>query len=189
MRMLVKGIQTGEACHYDRDGTISLDELYDYVYDRVVRENANQRPKKWDLGIEGKIIVAQTPVVRAAELAPELVAAIVSPLSRVRLGAIGELGDLLNGSHKGLAQAAREALENLPATTAGRYRPQQRRCWGVEKQPRRPQSRPLRSLLPRLAFRKSSPRLQKSKRSSGNPRRPRGNREPRPRNGSHRPPL
>ena len=111
-RMLVKGIQTGEADH-DRDGTISLDELYDYVYDRVVRENANQRPKKWDLGIEGKIIVAQTPVVRAAELAPELVAAIVSPLSRVRLGAIGELGDLLNGSHKGLAQAAREALEKL----------------------------------------------------------------------------
>ena len=111
-RVLVKGIETGEADH-DRDGTISLDELYDYVYDRVVRENANQRPKKWDLGVEGRIIVAQSPVVRAAELAPELIAAILSPLSRVRLGAIGELGDLLNGSHKGLTQAAREALEKL----------------------------------------------------------------------------
>ena len=111
-RVLVKGIETGEADH-DRDGTISLDELYDYVYDRVIRENPNQRPKKWDLGVEGRIIVGQTPVVRAAELAPELVAAVSSPLSRVRLGAVGELADLLHGRHKGLSLAAREALEKL----------------------------------------------------------------------------
>ena len=111
-RVLVKGLETGEADH-DRDGTISLDELYDYVYERVVKENANQRPKKWDLGVEGKIVVAQTPVVRAAELAPELLEAIHSPFSRVRLGVVGELGDLLNGGHKGLALAARAALERL----------------------------------------------------------------------------
>ena len=74
-RVLVRGIETGEADH-DRDGTISLDELYDYVYDRVVRENPNQRPKKWDLGGEGRIIVAQTAVVRASELQPDLAAAV-----------------------------------------------------------------------------------------------------------------
>jgi hypothetical protein len=111
-RVLVKGIETGDADR-DRDGTISLDELYDYAYEHVLRENANQRPKKWDLGVEGRIIVAQTPVNRPAELAPELLAAIVSPFSRVRVGAIGELVDLLNGGHKGLALAAREALEKL----------------------------------------------------------------------------
>jgi Caspase domain len=111
-RVMVKGIETGEADH-DRDGTITLDELYDYVYERVVEENPNQRPKKWDLGVEGRIVLAKTPVVRPAELAPELVAAIGSPLSRVRVGAVGELVDLLNGRHKGLAASARQALEKL----------------------------------------------------------------------------
>jgi len=111
-RVLVEGIKTGEADR-DCDGTISLEELYLYVYDRVTRENPNQRPKRWDLGVEGQIVFAQTPVVRAAELAPDLVAAMGSPLSRVRVGAVGELSDLLNGGHKGLAEAARQALEKL----------------------------------------------------------------------------
>src|ERR1019366_8344290 len=47
-KMLVQGIKTGEA-DLDRDGSISLDELYDYVYARVVGHNANQRPRKWTL--------------------------------------------------------------------------------------------------------------------------------------------
>ena len=111
-RVLVRGIETGEADH-DRDGTISLDELYDYVYDRVVRENPNQRPKKWDLGVEGRIIVAQTAIVRASELQPDLAAAVTNSLSFVRLGAVAELANLLNGPHKGMAAAAREALEKL----------------------------------------------------------------------------
>jgi uncharacterized caspase-like protein len=111
-RVLVRGIETGEADH-DRDGTISLDELYDYVYDRVVRENPNQRPKKWDLGVEGRIIVAQTAIVRSSELQPDLAAAVTNSLSFVRLGAVAELAKLLNGPHKGLAAAAREALEKL----------------------------------------------------------------------------
>jgi len=111
-KMLVRGIETGEADR-DRDGTISLDELYDYVYERVVDQNANQRPRKWDLEVEGKIIVAQSPVVRPAELPADLVAAIASPLSRVRVGAVQELGLLMDGSHKGMALAAREALKKL----------------------------------------------------------------------------
>ena len=111
-KMLVQGIKTGEA-DLDRDGSISLDELYDYVYARVVGHNANQRPRKWTLEVEGKIIVAQSPIVRPAELPADLLAAISSPLSRIRVGAAQELGELLGSSHKGLALAAREALEKL----------------------------------------------------------------------------
>jgi hypothetical protein len=111
-RTLIRGIQTGEA-DLDRDGTISLDELYDYVYQRVVEQNPNQRPRKWNLEVEGRIVVAQSPVVRAAELPEDLLAAIGSPLFRIRMGAIQELGALLDSGHKGIALAAREALKKL----------------------------------------------------------------------------
>lgn len=44
-RFLVEGLTTGEA-DLDSDGGISLDELYSYVYDRVIEEMPQQRPKK-----------------------------------------------------------------------------------------------------------------------------------------------
>ncbi|HEY0796964.1 MAG TPA: caspase family protein [Acidisarcina sp.] len=109
---IVHGIETGEA-DLDRDGCIALDELYDYVYAKVTDMNNDQTPRKWTLDVEGKIIVSQAPIVRAAELPSDLLAAISSPLQRVRLGAVEELGDLLQGNHKGLALAAREALSRL----------------------------------------------------------------------------
>jgi hypothetical protein len=111
-KTLIRGIRTGEA-DLDRDGTISLDELYDYVYQHVVEQNPNQRPRKWTLELEGRIVVAQSPVVRAAELPEDLLAAMVSPLFRIRMGAIEELGALLDSGHKGIALAAREALTKL----------------------------------------------------------------------------
>jgi hypothetical protein len=111
-RTLIRGIQTGEA-DLDRDGTISLDELYDYVYQHVVEQNPNQRPRKWTLEVEGRIVVAQSPVVRPAELPEDLHAAIISPLFRIRMGAVQELGSLLDSGHRGIALAAREALKKL----------------------------------------------------------------------------
>ncbi len=59
-RVLVHGLETGEA-DLDRDGRISLDELYEYVHDRVVDETPQQRPGKWDFGVQGKIIIARSP--------------------------------------------------------------------------------------------------------------------------------
>src|SRR5262249_38255035 len=42
---LVEGLETGEADR-DQDGHVGLDELYDYVYDRVRESTPNQTPGK-----------------------------------------------------------------------------------------------------------------------------------------------
>jgi uncharacterized caspase-like protein len=56
-RFLVEGLTTGDA-DLDGDGDISLDELYSYVYDRVIDEVPQQRPKKQE-NVEGRIVIAR----------------------------------------------------------------------------------------------------------------------------------
>ncbi|MGH3885951.1 MAG: caspase, EACC1-associated type [Pseudonocardiaceae bacterium] len=79
-RFLVEGLTTGKG-DLDEDGDISLDELYSYVYDRVIEEMPQQRPKKQE-NVEGRIVIARNihwslPVyVRSA---------IESPFARDRL--------------------------------------------------------------------------------------------------------
>jgi len=43
---LVEGLATGDADR-DRDGLVALDELYDYIYDKVRTATPNQTPGKW----------------------------------------------------------------------------------------------------------------------------------------------
>jgi len=112
---LVKGFQTG-AADLDGDGQISLDELYDYAYEQVVTSGrSKQTPQKWAQKVEGRIIIAQNPhpVVKPAELPPELQQALQSAVVWMREGAVSELERLLHGSDKGLALAAHEALTRL----------------------------------------------------------------------------
>jgi hypothetical protein len=47
------------AADLDGDGRIALDELYEYVYGRVVDESPQQRPRKWAFDVEGQIFVAK----------------------------------------------------------------------------------------------------------------------------------
>jgi Caspase domain len=54
---LVEGIQTGEA-DQDGDGRVTLDELYDYVYDRVRQRDPNQTPTTSNLEKKGDIVIA-----------------------------------------------------------------------------------------------------------------------------------
>jgi hypothetical protein len=56
---LVKGLKTGEA-DLDSDGRISLDELYDYVCDEVLRVTSKQTPRKWGSDIHGSIFIARS---------------------------------------------------------------------------------------------------------------------------------
>ncbi len=67
--VLVDGLKTG-AADLDGDGLIALDELYDYVYGRVLDESPRQRPRKWAFDVEGQIFLARTESARDKPLAP-----------------------------------------------------------------------------------------------------------------------
>lgn len=113
-RHLVQGVETGDA-DGDGDGLISLDELYEYVHNRVTDENPQQRPMKWAFDVEGEIVIAQVPKAaqKPVELPPDLQQAIESRFPALREDAVRELDLLLRGKHRGRALAAREALWKL----------------------------------------------------------------------------
>jgi hypothetical protein len=111
---LVAGLETGDADR-DQDGLIGLDELYDYVYDKVRTATPNQTPGKWTFGVEGELVIAHrsSPITSPAPLPAELHEAIDSPFVTVRVAAVHELARLIHGRHVGLALGARQALERL----------------------------------------------------------------------------
>ena len=111
---LVEGLQTGEADR-DQDGMVALDELYDYVYDKVRAAIPNQTPGKWTFGVQGDLYIARRarPVTTPTLLPPQLQEAIDSPFAAVRAAAVQELVRLLQGRHAGLAVGARLALQRL----------------------------------------------------------------------------
>ena len=113
-RSLVHGLETGEADR-DGDGQITLDELYDYVHDLVTNETPNQRPSKWNFGVQGKIIIARSPntVLKTVELPNGLHDAIENPLAEIRKGAVRELGRIMRGRNKGLVLSAHKELERM----------------------------------------------------------------------------
>jgi hypothetical protein len=107
---LVEGLETGEA-DLDMDGRVSVDELYDYVFDKVRDKTPKQTPGKWITDVQGKLYVAK---VRPRELPDTLRRAVQSRSPDRRLGAVGELGRLLEPSGQGACSAAaREALSRL----------------------------------------------------------------------------
>jgi len=111
---LVTGLETGDADR-NQDGWVALDELYDYVYDKVRATTPHQTPGKWTFGVEGELVIARRgrPVTTPSPLPDELREAIVSSLPSVRTVAVHELGRLLTGTHAGLSLAARIALQQL----------------------------------------------------------------------------
>lgn len=69
---LVEGMQSG-AADLNQDGYITLDELYDYVYDRVLSGgHTRQTPQKWAQQVEGQIVIARNSQIdaRAARQLP-----------------------------------------------------------------------------------------------------------------------
>ncbi|SNY50261.1 caspase family protein [Paractinoplanes atraurantiacus] len=69
---LVEGLATGEADR-DQDGWVSLNELYDYVFDRVRERTPHQTPSR-DIEMQGELYVARSrrpiPEVRPPAAAP-----------------------------------------------------------------------------------------------------------------------
>ncbi|MDU9047786.1 MAG: DUF1566 domain-containing protein [Candidatus Electrothrix sp. Rat3] len=55
---LVQGIRSGEA-DKNEDGFVDMQELYEYVHEKVRGEGA-QKPMQWGLGVKGSIIIARS---------------------------------------------------------------------------------------------------------------------------------
>jgi hypothetical protein len=72
---LIAGIESGDADR-DGDGLVTVDELYDYVHDRVLEESP-QEPTKWGLDVRGDLAIArsgrQPRLERARLLRPFLI--------------------------------------------------------------------------------------------------------------------
>lgn len=111
---LVEGL-SGEA-DLDCDGRISVDELYDYAYEKVKLATPKQTPSKFSSKQQGEIFLRQNisldkikPVPLAAELTEEM----EDTRPYVREEAVKKLEKVLNGKNMGLARSAKEALEKI----------------------------------------------------------------------------
>ena len=113
---VVEGLRTGEADR-DEDGLVSLDELYDYVFDHVRAENPKQTPGR-DVEMSGDVYLAHS---RRRRLRPQpipeaLAAALKEANPTFRRGAISELRDRLWHEDPGAALGALEALREVVRT-------------------------------------------------------------------------
>ncbi len=111
---VVEGLNTGEA---DRDGDrlVSVDELYEYVYDHVRQRTPHQNPTKLS-SLEGPLYVARSSYERPVMPAPlpqELLDLARHPYADARLGAIEGLTSLLRSENRGIALSARRELERM----------------------------------------------------------------------------
>ena len=87
---LIEGLRTG-AADKDDDGQISLDELYDYVYQQVLSETPRQTPGKWSYKQQGNLVIARNPSPgRKTSLPDHLQKAMESDFRPAREGAILE---------------------------------------------------------------------------------------------------
>jgi hypothetical protein len=111
---LVEGLE-GKA-DLDGDGRITVDELYDYAYEKVKLSTPNQTPSKFSSRQQGEIVLRQN--IRLEDTLPvplpdDLTTAISSSLPYIREGAVRQLEVLLTGRNRGLVRSARLALEKI----------------------------------------------------------------------------
>ncbi len=110
---LVKGIQ-GEA---DRngDGNISVDDLYDYTYEQIIKVTPAQTPGKWTFKQQGEIILRfmRPEEIRLDSLSVDLQNSLHSSYPSIRQTAVRQLEELLTSENVALFRVARHALENI----------------------------------------------------------------------------
>src|SRR5215471_13047110 len=110
---LVEGLATGDADR-DQDGWVSLNELYDYVFDKVQEQNPHQTPSR-QVELEGELYLARSRRrrIRPAPLPLDLQAALADPNMFTRLGAVSELRSRLISDDLPVAAGAYQALADL----------------------------------------------------------------------------
>jgi hypothetical protein len=110
---LVEGLSTGDADR-DEDGWVSLNELYEYVFDRVRERNPNQTPSR-DVEMQGELYLARSRRrrVRPQPVPADLRAAMTDANMFSRLGAVTELRRRLVSDNLPVAMGAFEALREI----------------------------------------------------------------------------
>lgn len=113
---LVEGLATGDA-DQDEDGFVSLDELYDYVFDKVREQNPYQTPSR-RIEMEGELYLARSSRgrIRSAPIPPELQAAIADQNMYTRRGAVHELESRLASEDLPVAVGAYQVLTEVART-------------------------------------------------------------------------
>jgi hypothetical protein len=112
---LVEGLRTGQA-DTDGSGTITVDELFEYAYAKVVQAEPGQTPEKWTYKQRGDVVLAHNPNPTAL---PALIdvgiiesTAAGKPVA-VRQAAVRELARCLVDVRPGVVLAARDLLNQL----------------------------------------------------------------------------
>ncbi|MFC7647558.1 caspase domain-containing protein [Streptosporangium lutulentum] len=136
---LVEGLTSGEADR-DQDGWVTLDELYDYIFDKVREATPHQTPGKWTFGVQGDLRIARRgrPVTTPVQLPPELRQAIDHPLASIRGAVVKELQRLMASDHPGLALSARLNLQRLADDDSRIVAAAARAVLGIEARPAGP---------------------------------------------------
>jgi len=116
---LVEGLSTGDADR-DEDGWVSLNELYDYIFDKIREQNPHQTPSR-QVDLSGELYLARSRRrrIRPAPLPPDLQAAMTDPNMYTRLGAVSELQSRLASDDLPVAAGAYEALAELARRDIG----------------------------------------------------------------------
>lgn len=114
---LVEGL-AGEADR-DEDGWVSLNELYEYVFDKVRERNPFQTPTR-QVDMQGEMYLARSRRrrIHPAPLPLDLQTALTDPNMYARLGAVSELRSRLASDNLPAAAGAYEALAELTQTAS-----------------------------------------------------------------------
>ena len=110
-RFLIEGLRTGEAAPGSQG--ITVEQLYHYVHDRVVRATPGMTPQRWADRQQGTLVIAKNPNPWAKELLPELNELLTDDNPLIREGAIRVLGTWLVSDDRGKQEAARRKLIDL----------------------------------------------------------------------------
>jgi hypothetical protein len=116
---MVRGMQSGDA-DLNGDGRITVDELYDYVYDEVIKRTSLQTPGKWSYKEQGEIIIAQNPLHQIATeeavttTSPDIKISFNRPQLTVEPGEKEKISAILHNDG-GAGEKVQVSIEGIPA--------------------------------------------------------------------------
>jgi molecular chaperone DnaK len=125
---VVQGLRDGSA-DLDRDGLISVNELYDYVYDQVRRKIPGQTPTLSVDSVQGTIYLARNPASLDSDTLAELRDAVADQQAWKRVGALHLIERLLGSVRAPVRDAAHNALFGLIADDDPEVSQRARQLW------------------------------------------------------------